>query len=105
MEWRPDLWAQMLERTYSGHVDLARKLFDICWQADWEGKDVAANKFWEAVATSPHGRALVEAQGYEIPKPEPEPDPNVKPESTATQHKDGPTAPRCTDLDRYGMKR
>ena len=61
------LWQHMLDLTYQGHVDLALQLFDICWQADWEGKDEAATRFWKRVAMSPHGQAVVEAQGYELP--------------------------------------
>ena len=90
-EWgsEPVLWKSMMDLIYQGHVDLAIKLFNDCWQADWDGKDEAATKFWESVAGSPHGRALVEAQGYQIPEPEPKPDPNTEPESTTVPPDDG----------------
>ena len=92
-EWgsEPILWKSMMDLIYQGHVDLAMKLFNDCWQADWEGKDEAATKFWESVAGSPHGRALVEAQGYQMPEPEPKPDPNAGSESTTPSPDDGRT--------------
>jgi len=75
-EWGSDatLWGTMLELTYKGHLDMAMQLFDDCWQDEWDDKDAAAEKFWKQVAMSPHGRAVVEAQGYELPEPEPDPE-------------------------------
>ncbi len=73
-QWGGDaiLWNKMLELTYTGHVDQALQLLDVCWQAGWGDKEAAADKFWKTVALSAYGRAVVEAQGYELPKVTPE---------------------------------
>ena len=72
--WGSDasLWDAMLELTYKGHLERAMQLFGECWQKDWADKDKAIDHFWDLVGSSPYGRALVEAQGYEIPEIEPD---------------------------------
>jgi hypothetical protein len=74
--WGSDasLWDAMLELTYKGHLDLGMRLFEECWQKDWADKDKALDHFWELVASSPYGRALVEAQGYSFPEAAPDKD-------------------------------
>ena len=73
-QWGGDaiLWNKMLDLTYTGHVDQALALLDRCWQDDWGDQQSAADKFWKTVALSTYGRAVVEAQGYELPEVTPE---------------------------------
>jgi hypothetical protein len=74
--WGSDasLWDTMLELTYKGYFELAMRLFDDCWQKDWDDKDMDLEHFWELVGSSPYGRALVEAQGYTFPDAAPDED-------------------------------
>ena len=76
------LWDKMLDLTYQGHVDLALQLFDTCWQSEWKDRDAAVKLFWESVGGSQYGRAVVEAQGYELPQPEPDPTMDVDEKDT-----------------------
>jgi hypothetical protein len=65
------LWDEMLELTYKGHLDLATNLFERCWQPQWTNKVQALEQFWDAVGGNLYGRAVVQAQGYDLPEPEP----------------------------------
>ena len=69
-EWgsEPILWKEMLDLAYKGHVDLALKLFNTCWQADWKNQTTVSDTFWNQVAQSQYGRAVVEAQGFGFPE-------------------------------------
>ena len=68
--WGSDatLWQKMLELTYKGHLELAMKVFEACWHAEWKDKDSALNQYWMLVGSSPQGRKLVEAQGFDWPE-------------------------------------
>ena len=74
----------MLDLTYKGHVDLALQLFDTCWHSEWKDKDAAAKMFLEAGGGSHYGRAVVEAQGYELPEPEAAPEAVPAPKQVLT---------------------
>jgi len=77
------LWNVMLELTYKGHLELAMKLFDQCWQAEWPDKDTALDEFWDAVGRSEYGRTVVEAQGFSLP---PSPNEEDKPSTNDIPH-------------------
>ena len=80
------LWDTMLELTYKGHLDLAMQLYDACWQKDWETKDMDMDHFWDLVGSSPYGRALVEAQGYEFPEADPDEESGSSKSGTVISH-------------------
>lgn len=76
------LWERMLELTYKGHLDLAMKLYEQCWHDNWPDKDKALDHFWDAVGKGDYGRAVVQAQGYDLPEPEPEKEDTTWPMTT-----------------------
>jgi hypothetical protein len=78
-EWEADtgLWQRMLDLIYGGHEDEARRLFDMAWPAEAEGKDEALTNFVESVSGSLYWNAVY---GEEEEQGEP-----------ASQTSDGPT--------------
>jgi len=59
-EWAADsgLWQHMLDLIYAGHEDEARRLFDMAWPKEAEGKDEALTNFVEAVTNSTYWEAM-----------------------------------------------
>ncbi|MGA2605529.1 MAG: hypothetical protein ABSG14_15025 [Verrucomicrobiia bacterium] len=52
------LWQKMLDLIYGGHEDEARRLYDMAWPAEAEGKDEALSNFVEAVTNSTYWQAV-----------------------------------------------
>jgi hypothetical protein len=48
----------MLDLIYGGHEDEARRLYDMAWPAEAEGKDEALSNFVEAVTNSTYWQAV-----------------------------------------------
>lgn len=57
-----DLWAEMLELTYSGHEDLAYQLFHWAWPRGTDGKAEALARFKELLNRSPFYREMSSAR-------------------------------------------
>ena len=48
------MWGRMLDLIYTGHIDLAWRLCDLSWPANWPGKAVFIKEFKEQLMTSPY---------------------------------------------------
>ena len=85
-EWAAEtgLWRQMLDLIYGGHEDEARRLYDMAWPAEAEGKDEALADFVAAVSSSLYWQAVYgdeEEQGEKAPDnptPDSQPPPQEK---------------------------